>query len=118
LPALIQRLIARTSEAAARSRAQQDVAAALKRLAPVGKAVAAGACPGERLRAERATDIALFERGQTPAGGSGLDLAIAAGIATGAGARLVLHSPDPGPLDGFEAILSLPSGEGVSKDVV
>jgi two-component system OmpR family sensor kinase len=46
-----------------------------------------------------------FERGPTVARGSGLGLAIADTIATGAGARLVLHSPAPGRIDGFEAVL-------------
>jgi len=48
-----------------------------------------------------------FERGQTRENGSGLGLAIADAIARGAGARLVLRSPAPGRMDGFEATLSL-----------
>lgn len=48
-----------------------------------------------------------FERGVTGAKGTGLGLAIAEAIASGAGARLELHSPIPGTNAGFEARVQL-----------
>ena len=51
-----------------------------------------------------------FERAGSAAPGVGLGLAIAEAVAAGAGARIDLHSPAQGRVDGFEAIVTLPAG--------
>ena len=51
---------------------------------------------------------ARFERGPTSARGSGLGLSIVQAIADGADAKLTLHSPAQGQMDGFEAVFQLP----------
>jgi two-component system OmpR family sensor kinase len=51
---------------------------------------------------------ARFERGQSPAHGSGLGLSIAHAIAEGTNGALTLHSPATGQAAGFEAAFHLP----------
>ena len=48
-----------------------------------------------------------FERGQSVSGGSGLGLSIVQAIADGAQAKLELHSPAEGRMDGFEVVFQL-----------
>jgi len=55
-----------------------------------------------------------FERGTALADGSGLGLAIVATIAERAGGTLTLHSPAPGKMTGFEAVVKLPRHRPVS----
>jgi two-component system OmpR family sensor kinase len=49
-----------------------------------------------------------FERGAAKASGSGLGLAIVASIVRQAGGSLELHSPAPGSVSGFAAVIRLP----------
>lgn len=51
---------------------------------------------------------ARFERGHTLSGGGGLGLSIAQAISDGTSAALILHSPAPGRVDGFEAEFEVP----------
>jgi two-component system, OmpR family, sensor kinase len=66
---------------------------------------------GEPVPADLLAHLARpFERGRSSAEGSGLGLAIANAVASGIGGELVLTSPLPGQLSGFEARLSLRKG--------
>jgi len=56
---------------------------------------------------------ARFERAGASADGSGLGLAIVAAIADRIGSPLVLESPRPGALSGFEARMKLPISASV-----
>lgn len=51
---------------------------------------------------------ARFERGHTLSAGGGLGLSIAQTISDGTKAALILHSPAPGRVDGFEAEFEVP----------